>query len=386
MKKMTLQGVRGLLAVATLSLLAACGPKRSEFTLHGTIDAPDGTLIYLSAQIDDSSMVDSTVIQGGKFTFSGYLDQPMAAMLYMGDCMDMHNTRRCPLFLDPTEMTVQVSVDDFGHARLTGSKTQQDSERLDSLTAPYLAQISALRDSVNFHAGDEEVVKSFNLQFDSIQGLISETQKSFLQQNSSSTYAPFLLSALMNSMSYDELKGAYESLAPEVQPQASKVKEELDILAALQPGQPAPEIQGVNPEGQSIKLSDLKGKVVLIDFWATWCGPCRRSFPHVRALYQKYHDQGLEVFCVGDDDREVEKWKQVIVSDSLQDFHHVLRGLKYIMKNGRFSGFDTTTDQDKAYAIHYIPSKFLVGRDGCLYGRFDEEDELDSKLQEIFGE
>ena len=98
------------------------------------------------------------------------------------------------------------------------------------------------------------------------------------------------------------MKELYDALAPEVQPEAAGTKKEIDALEAVLPGKPAPDLINRNPEGKEIKLSDLKGKVVLVDFWATWCGPCVASLPHIQELYNKYHDKGFEVFCVADND------------------------------------------------------------------------------------
>ena len=185
-------------------------------------------------------------------------------------------------------------------------------------------------------------------------------------------------------MSYEQLRAAYDALTPEVQATIPDVANELIALESIQPGKVAPDVVGVNQHGDSIKMSDLRGKVVLLDFWATWCVPCRASFPHVKEVYNKYHDKGLEVFCVGDNDSNPDTWKEVIVSDGLENYHHVLRGLKTIEKDGKFVGFDKSNDQSQKYAVHYIPSKFLIAADGTMIGRFDDEKELDAKLAEIF--
>lgn len=186
-------------------------------------------------------------------------------------------------------------------------------------------------------------------------------------------------------MSYKDLKATYDALTPEVQIAAKEVADEIVALEALQPGKPAPDLIGKNPDGKEIKLSDLKGNVVLIDFWATWCGPCRAALPHVREVYNKYHDKGFEVFCVADNDSDPDKWKEAIEEEGIGDYYNILRGLKVnYTPDGQFAGFDDSGDQSKKYAVHFLPTKYLIAADGTVIGKVDTEEDLDSKLAEIF--
>lgn len=186
-------------------------------------------------------------------------------------------------------------------------------------------------------------------------------------------------------MSYKDLKATYDALTPEVQIAAKEVADEIAALEALQPGKPAPDLIGKNPDGKEIKLSDLKGSVVLIDFWATWCGPCRAALPHVREVYNRYHDKGFEVFCVADNDSDPDKWKEAIEEEGIGDYYNILRGLKVnYTPDGQFAGFDDSGDQSKKYAVHFLPTKYLIAADGTVIGKVDTEEDLDSKLAEIF--
>ena len=170
---------------------------------------------------------------------------------------------------------------------------------------------------------------------------------------------------------------------------AEQYKEYLRVYGNLMPGKPAPDLINRNPEGKEIKLSDLKGKVVLVDFWATWCGPCVASLPHIQELYNKYHDKGFEVFCVADNDSSEDEWKNFIAGSKvgMQNYHHILRGLKTLTdENGEFVGFDRSNDQSDKYAVHYLPTKYLIAADGTIIGKIGTDEELDSILAEIFAE
>lgn len=136
-------------------------------------------------------------------------------------------------------------------------------------------------------------------------------------------------------------------------------------------GMEAPEIVMTDTAGMVRRLSELHGKVVLIDFWASWCGPCRRENPNVVRMYQRYHDQGFEVFSVSLDDNR-EKWLQAIKKDNLLWPNHVsdLRGWN--------------SAAGRLYGISSIPATVLVGRDGKVLARNLRGPQLEQTLKEIF--
>lgn len=136
-------------------------------------------------------------------------------------------------------------------------------------------------------------------------------------------------------------------------------------------GMEAPDIVMAGRDGKELKLSDLRGKVVLIDFWASWCRPCRAENPNVVRIYNRYHDKGFEVFSVSLDNKR-EAWLQAIVSDGLVWENHVsdLRGW--------------SSAAGRLYGISSIPATVLVDRDGKVLARNLRGEQLEQALQEIF--
>ncbi len=144
----------------------------------------------------------------------------------------------------------------------------------------------------------------------------------------------------------------------------------VETMKATAVGQPAPEIALPNPQGEVIKLSSLKGKYVLVDFWAKWCGPCRRENPNVVKAYNKYKDKGFTVYGVSLD-RTREDWLQAIEEDNLTWTH--VSDLKFWQ-----------SEAAKTYGITAIPFSILLDPNGVIIAKNLRGTALDKKLAEIF--
>lgn len=150
-----------------------------------------------------------------------------------------------------------------------------------------------------------------------------------------------------------------------------KQQEEL-VANLLKPGSSAPEIALTNPDGRLIKLSSLKGKYVLIDFWASWCGPCRKENPTVVALYNKYRDKGFDIYSVSLD-KDKEKWIQAIQQDGLIWSSHVSDLLMW------------NSSVVPLYGINSIPFTVLLDKSGNVIATNLRGETLTAKLQELLG-
>ncbi|RYG08102.1 MAG: TlpA family protein disulfide reductase, partial [Chitinophagaceae bacterium] len=135
--------------------------------------------------------------------------------------------------------------------------------------------------------------------------------------------------------------------------------------------------------GKPLSLADFKGKYVLLDFWASWCVPCREGNPHLKKLYAQYKNKGLEIIGVSDDDSKPYAWKAAVAQDQIGMWKHVLRGLKRVGDT-----YDRTNDISENFGIHTLPTKILIDRNGKIVGRYggggESDEAMDKKLAEIF--
>lgn len=132
-------------------------------------------------------------------------------------------------------------------------------------------------------------------------------------------------------------------------------------------------------------LSKLfKGRYLLLDFWASWCVPCRKNNPHLISVYKKYKGKGLAVIGIADDDGDTTAWKRAIETDSVGIWNHVLKGLNKIAK---LKGERNDEDISEKFGVGEIPTMILIDKNGMIIGRYkgaEDNPVLDKKLSEIF--
>lgn len=371
-----------LLLLALCAGMAFPAAAQERFTLRGEIAGMDGKKIYLMySAADGSQVVDSTVVGEGKFAFSGGVEAGSNALLSKDlRRMEVGSGLFATLWLEPAELAFACPTGDLRQFTMTGSRTQDEQAELDRLKAPVMKRLQPLLEAYRA-AKDEAGREALKKQMEPLQQEIQEVEEAFIRTHPDSYVSANLLLYRVGAMDHGRARAAYDALSERVKahPLAAMVLEEVEKLQAGSPGSRAYLFETTDINGNPFRLADLRGKYVLLDFWASWCAPCRASNPHLKELYARYKDKGFEVVCIASDDNAEDKWRAAVEKDGIQAFHHVLRG---------YGQADKSTDISEHYGIHFLPTKILVDKEGVIIGRYGSADgaALDKQLEELFGE
>ena len=350
--------------IIIILFIIGCSSGSTEFTLNGTIDLDDGQSVLLLGVDDQSQLmpIDTVEVSAGTFSFSGSAKYPEMHYLNFEGVRSL-----LPLVLEPGTITVQAVKDSIQKANVRGTKSNVD-------VAQFLEEVStynlALRE-ISFELRNAMLRKdSLNIsdlqdQYDNMVAKLTDFELSYITDNPDSYVSSLILEQQVTSGQIDPAEA--QLLFDQLEGNIKKTKSAQNIQKLLSPenveenkespgvGDVAPDFQAPNPNGEFVSLYNTKEKFTLIDFWASWCKPCRDQSPELVELHNNYRSKGVTIMSVSLD-RKNESWLQAIKNDNLNWTH--ISNLKHWQ--------DPIAAE---YNVRSIPELFLIDEKGAVLAR-----------------
>ncbi|MDR2038209.1 MAG: AhpC/TSA family protein [Bacteroidales bacterium] len=358
--------------ILSVCLLYSCSDD-SGYTIKGTVEGADGQTVYLQQiQNFEPVVTDSATIKKGKFEFKGTVTVPDFSILNVG------NNAPLQFFIENSKINISVNKDSINASKVTGSKENDIFSEFNSGMEVFGHRIKPLNEEYMsmkiMEANDTIKEKSILDQMDQIRKERNDYMFDFVQKHPNTVVSAFIITNMLSRyISPDQLEPVINSFDDTYSQSqwVTLMKDNLATFKRTQIGQMFTDITLQSPEDQPVSLSNYagKGKYVLMDFWASWCRPCRIANPHIVKLYDKYKNKGFEIVGISLD-RNKDEWTEAIAADDLKWPH--MSDLKFWQ-----------SEAAKLYSVNSIPYTILLDKEGKILEKGLHAGDLEKKLAEL---
>lgn len=350
--------------------MSLCGFAQDQkgFTITGDLPGYSQPYIYLRLV---NQITDSSKVTNGKFSFKGSVSEPTTAGL--SNRVD----QAISFILENADFSLTGETGNIEEAQLEGGgPTQKEKTDLELSQAQLNMEMQALGPKFQELANKKDTVGLIALSKESevISGKLAAMELAFIKTHPKSFQSLFLLWQLKEQLTIDEVNKIYNGLDPIVRNSAvgKRARKNFDGIVKNSVGQIAPGFTQNDVDGKPVNLSSYRGKYVLVDFWASWCAPCRAENPNLVKTYARYAPKGFEILGVSLDNKE-ENWKKAIADDGLK-WKHV----------SDLKGWQNAVSQ--LYGVRGVPASYLIDPQGVIVAKDLRGDELDRFLADIFNQ
>lgn len=370
--------IRKLLIIALALITVSCEKENEGFVINGKIDSfYSGREIKLvKMDVDKTETIDSTIITNGKLELRGVVESPDLYYIFIDNYAGA-----LPVIVENETITIEFNTDTISNSITTGSKENDIFNIFQDFAKPLRAQNAIIGKQFREAQAQNDMatMQEMKKKYDSLVKLNNDfCIETIAKYNDAATSAimleDFLKAKVVTVKQAEDIYNNFSDKVKETR-SAQEIDRIIQVLGATEIGSKAPEFSGPSPEGETIVLKDILGKVTIIDFWAAWCGPCRKENPNVVNVYNKYHDKGLEIIGVSLDGNNRQNdpktaWLEAIEKDNLTWYQ--VSNLQYF--NDPIA---------KLYNINSIPATFILDAEGNIVAKNLRGPALESKIAEL---
>jgi peroxiredoxin len=357
--------------IVITALFASCSSE-PHYLIKGKIEGSDGVkFLLMKREAGIYLTIDSATSRKGNFKMKGTIEYPDLVHLIAGN-----SGNRTSFYIENSRISITGKLDSLFVAKITGSKIQDEYRYIIATNKPLNEKYSDLylRYQTASQLGDTATTARLQKEIESVLKERVELQKDFIRNNPASYLAPTLLYDLTTDMEAEEIEAAINAMDTNVAkiPLVKEMKDKVSRMKAVSIGQKAPDFTLNDVNGNPVALSSKIGsKILLIDFWAAWCNPCRQENPNIVKLYNEFHKKGFDVLGVSLDNNK-EAWIKAIASDKLS--------WTQVTDLGQYE-----SSAAKLYSVDAIPSNFLLDETGKIIARNVRGKDLYNKVIEVLG-
>lgn len=361
------------------------------FTVKAKINNPEHYTLFLGYTSNGKYIADTSyTVENGYCVFRGQVTEPALAGLGLRNnpALSVKTANgiipgpSLSFFLTNEEIKITGEANTVYAAKVEGGKANKEWSKIkkeENEISRINWEITRADHAGNGAVRDTAAARAYRIEMGQ-RGV--QLRKKFIRENPHSIVSVYFLSNMINSLTLEELTRQFDALGPEHKGSqwGKRIAQKIEGLNATALGKAAVPIHKTDINGNPVNLQTLKGKYVLIDFWGSWCAPCRASHPHLKEIYSKYKDQGFEILGIAQEtaatlDKCEAAWKKAIEKDGITWLQ--------VLNNLDIDKFDAV----KAYGISAFPSKILLDKEGKIIDRYvgEEKERFDAKLKELFG-
>ncbi len=351
--------VNMIIALAGI-LLIACASNGS-YTIKGSaLGYPDGTeLVLFELDTDNKTMPkDTLIVTGNQFSATYPYDEAMPL-----NYIQIEPGRNVVFFIENQDLTITLDKDDANNVQVAGGAVNTAYYDYLRATAGFAEQKEALQERIREanEYQDDLLARELTKEAKAIDDMRANYTLQFLSENSNSLFGLMLIAELLDSETLNTVQATsyLDALSPKYQehPMTADIRTQINAKSANGVGGEALPFEAPTPAGDILSLQDALGKYTLIDFWASWCKPCRMENPNVVRAYNKYHERGLNIISVSlDREGQKDRWVKAIEDDNM-DWYHV--------SNLQFWQEPIA----RAYGVRSIPATFLLDENGIIIAK-----------------